>query len=278
MQKIGHLNDKKQLTLFSDYLKSKGLDNTIRDHEIWIYDHEQLQLSKQLFNEFTEAEDKSTYKVNIKTRQKKPIPKAHSKIGRLLGNRIGPVTLLLMIICIIVYLIGATDDNAIYQYLYFSQYQTGMPEILQGQIWRLFTPMFIHFSIFHILFNMYWLYEFGTLIENKISIILFMVLVLIIDLIANLAQYLIAPSLFGGMSAVCYGLFGYLWIRSKFDPWSGIYLSQQIVGLFIIWLILCFTGYLGPIANVAHVTGLIVGIIIAFLHNIIKNSKLSKRS
>ena len=37
--------------------------------------------------------------------------------------------------------------------------------ILQGQLWRLFTPALLHSNVLHIAFNMYALYVFGTRLE-----------------------------------------------------------------------------------------------------------------
>ena len=102
----------------------------------------------------------------------------------------------------------------------------------------------------------------------------FLLLVLVVAVISNLAQYYldVGPQagglavqrnpLFGGMSGVLYGLFGYLWMKSRYEPALGMALSPRLVFWMIAWLFLCMTGVVGHVANVAHVTGLILGVVI----------------
>ncbi len=279
MLKLTTLPDKKELQLLANYLQAQQINNCIRNQqELWIIDHDQLASAREILQDFSTQQDKSKFKVAKSSIRKSVFkaPKAKSRLGRILGNRVGPVTLILMTLCIIVFVLGYFSHYGFYAYLSFSNYRFGLPEMRQGQFWRLFTPMFMHFGLLHILFNLFWLYEFGTFIENKISSWFLLFLVLSIALFANVMQYIVSGPAFGGMSGVAYGLFGYLWIRAKFDPWSGIYLSQQIVILFLVWLVLCFTGLIGPIANTSHVTGLICGIVIAFLHILYINYKIRK--
>ena len=73
-----------------------------------------------------------------------------------------------------------------------------------------------------------------------------------------------APA-FGGMSGVVYGLFGYVWIKSTFCPEPGFATSQGTVIILLGWLFLCMTGAIGPIANIAHVVGLVVGMAVAYV-------------
>ena len=67
------------------------------------------------------------------------------------------------------------------------------------------------------------------------------------------------------MSGVVYGLLGYIWMRAKFDPFSGLFLHKNTVIMMLVWLVLCFTGLLGPIANLAHLFGLLIGMAAGFL-------------
>jgi GlpG protein len=179
-------------------------------------------------------------------------------------SRIGPATAVLIGISVVVALISNLGSNdAFLKYLFADGSETtnGLPfaDIIHGQIWRLITPIFIHFGIIHLLFNMMWLKDLGTLIEKRYSSRLLLTMVLILGLLSNVGQYIFAGPFFGGMSGVVYGLFGFVWMKSKFDPTSGFLVPTQTVIIMIGWLILCFTGALGPIGNAAHVIGLIVG-------------------
>jgi len=76
---------------------------------------------------------------------------------------------------------------------------------------------------------------------------------------SNLVQYAWGGPNFGGMSGVVYGLLGYIWVRGKLDPGSGLYLHQTTVIMMLVWLAFGFTGILS-IANGAHLGGLVVGL------------------
>ena len=145
-----------------------------------------------------------------------------------------------------------------------------LPGLVDGQLWRIITPIFIHFGIIHLVFNMMWLYDLGGIIETKWSSIRLLILVAIIGSISNAAQFVIngdfthgiqyANALSGGMSGVVYGLFGYIWIRSIREPSLGLHLNRQTVIMMLGWLVYCMTGLMGYIGNTAHAVGLLVGI------------------
>ena len=142
-------------------------------------------------------------------------------------------------------------------------YNANFYSIQRGQIWRLITPIFLHFNLLHILFNMMALIALGTAIEYRRGTLRYLLMVLLIAAGSNVTQFIMSGPAFGGMSGVVYGLFGYLWIKGKYDPTFGVRLNQEAITSMLLWLVLCMTGILGPIANAAHVAGLIIGILLA---------------
>jgi len=68
-------------------------------------------------------------------------------------------------------------------------YDTRLVEVRGGEVWRLVTPIFIHFSIFHILFNCMMAYQLGGAIEMNRGSTRLALLVLLTAVPSNLAQF-----------------------------------------------------------------------------------------
>jgi membrane associated rhomboid family serine protease len=132
-------------------------------------------------------------------------------------------------------------------------------DLLKGEVWRAFTPMFLHFGILHLVFNMMWLWQFGVLLETRFRSWPFLAMVLAIALLSNVAQSLVSGTNFGGMSGVNYGLFGFILARSKLHPEPGFVIHRQTAALLLIWLVVCFTGMVGNVADTAHLVGFLSG-------------------
>ncbi len=111
----------------------------------------------------------------------------------------------------------------------------------------------------HLLFNLYWTYQFGLLLEARLGSGKILILVFIVAIASNVAQFYASGPSFGGLSGLNYGFFGFLWIKSRFDPGSGLHIPENLVIFFMIWLVLCAVGLFGPVANTAHFVGLLAG-------------------
>jgi GlpG protein len=135
-----------------------------------------------------------------------------------------------------------------------------MPEVHHGEVWRLVSPIIIHFGFAHILFNMMWLRDLGSMFEARLGWWYFLIFVVVIAAVSNYAEYVLKHTAnFGGMSGVIYGLIGYVAVRGRFDPSAGLSLDRQSVVWALIWFVACFTGWVGPIANTVHAVGLCIG-------------------
>lgn len=147
-----------------------------------------------------------------------------------------------------------------------------LPEIRQGQVWRLITPMFLHFGLLHLIFNIIWLRDLGGFMQHRFGALYLLVFILTVAAISNLVQYATSgrPN-FGGLSGVNYGLLGFLWMRGKFDRGGFWQLNPQIVQWMIAWFVLCF--FLPNIANGAHAAGLLFGMASGFLTAKIANAR-----
>ena len=137
-------------------------------------------------------------------------------------------------------------------------------EMRRGEAWRLFTPMFLHWNIFHLLFNMFWLRDLGAMVEVQRGTWRLALLVLLCSLVPFMCQNAVSGPGFGGMSGVVYGLFGYVWVKGRYEPWLGLGISHQGAMMMMAWLLICMTGLIGPVANTAHVVGLVIGAMTAY--------------
>ncbi|MDQ5955970.1 MAG: rhomboid family intramembrane serine protease [Candidatus Rhabdochlamydia sp.] len=154
-----------------------------------------------------------------------------------------------------------------------------LEKIRQGQIWRLITPIFLHRDFLHILFNMAWFFLFGKQLDLKIGNKKMLILVLLIAIASNTAQYIMSGPYFIGISGVVVGMGGFIWMRQKKAPWEGysvqksallllfFFVTAMVVLDGIIWGIRLFF-HLTPtlqIANTAHVVGGLTGAFLGYL-------------
>ncbi len=281
MRLIGHLANESAARIFGDYLYVQGIENQIESQSqdgwaVWIIDEDKIQRAERLLEDFQRNPQDKKYdeEAKIAAERRAEADKeraAYEKRVRgrrhlfrpLTGYGFGPLTFVLIAASIAVFIFSrfATDFEPVAS-LFISEYARGdafLPEVRHGQIWRLFTPVLLHFSFMHILFNMWWLKDLGSMIEGRQSTWHLAALVVIIAGFSNFAQYFISGPIFGGMSGVVYGLLGYIWIRGKLDPGSGLFLHQTTVVMMLIWFVLCYTGWVGHVANTAHAAGLGLG-------------------
>src|SRR6266850_203956 len=138
--------------------------------------------------------------------------------------------------------------------------------IRRGELWRLVTSIFPHISIFHLGFNIYWLWVFGTLVEEVYGQAKTAALFLLFAIGTGALEFAFSDGGVG-LSGVGYGLFGLLWVLSKRDSRFVDAVDRRTVETFVIWFFVCIaTTYLNVmrVANIAHGAGAVLGILTGY--------------
>lgn len=140
-----------------------------------------------------------------------------------------------------------------------------------GEYWRFISPMFLHFSLLHIVFNLLWIWEIGRRIEIINGRLTLLLLVLVTSLWANFLQYFMSgPSLFGGMSGVVFGLLGFSLVWSRLVPGRSHGLPSGVYIFMLVFMVAGFMGVFdwllaGSVANGAHLGGFLGGLCLGLL-------------
>lgn len=285
MRTIGTLSDEARARFFGDFLLGRKIRNEIESDGgggwmIWVLDEERVAEAQGLLEKFLanpdalEFRDAQREAARVRAEEKQELADYQRRVRtrrslfpRFGGYGVGPLTYGLIFLCVIVAVYSKLgSDLEFVRRLLLADPENAngrfLPEVSAGEVWRLLTPMLIHFGILHLLFNMMWLYQLGCMIEARLGSLTLAALVLVTAAIPFIAQYVaIGPGYVGGMSGVVYGLAGFVWMRGKHDRASGVGLDWRSIEWLLIWLVICFTGWLGPVANAAHVAGLVVGMI-----------------
>lgn len=132
--------------------------------------------------------------------------------------------------------------------------------VLNGEVWRLFTAIFIHADIVHIFGNMFFLLIFGLRAEDMFDIKEYLLIYLLSGLAGGLLTLLFLPdSLSVGASGAIFGVFGatVIYIRRA--------IGQSIISalMYAFFLLVINTGAKVNVA--AHLGGLIAGLLIGYL-------------
>jgi rhomboid protease GluP len=140
---------------------------------------------------------------------------------------------------------------------------------LNGQWWRLFSSMFLHFGWWHIAANLYVLWASGPMIEKLFGSLYFSLLYVIAGLCGSIASALVHPFVVSaGASGAIFGLFGGL-IAFMLNPRTRLppsVVKAQRNGALLFAGYSLFSGFTATgVDNAAHLGGLLGGLAIGFL-------------
>ena len=181
-----------------------------------------------------------------------------------------PATMALILINVLVFIaveFTGTSQDACHVLEYGAAYT---PYIIQnGEVYRLFTSMFLHFGIEHLVNNMLVLFVLGSRLERVIGKIRFLLIYLLGGIAGNVVSLLLELktqefSVSAGASGAVFAVMGamiYIVIRNK--GWLGDLSMRQILVMAAFSLYFGFTS--SGVDNAAHIGCLLAGFVLAVL-------------
>jgi GlpG protein len=303
MRQIGTLPDEAARRL-ADYLLTLKIETRLQPEEggtgLWVCDEDRVPQARQELEAFQRNPSDPRYAQASATadqlrRQEERTERdyrrrqqrADEQVAQAIGPG-GPRPLTLAVTALTLLVAFSTDvlhpklvlQTPLAESLMISnQLSPGLPEVVKvGQVWRLVTPIFLHFGLMHLVFNLLMFLSLGGQVEARRGSLRLLGLLLVLAVVSNLTEFylghprlvggrlvLIVSPGFGGLSGVVYGLFGYIWVKSRLEPRLGLGLSSQTVVIMLVWFFACLFGFVGNIANAAHAGGLVAGMVIAAL-------------
>ncbi len=305
MRQIGSLPLEEQARRLADYLLTRKITSRVDQAPegwiIWVHDEDKVAAARQALDEFRLAPEDPRYedasaRARSLRRQAERVQREHARQSVYLRDRWlyrsprkVPVSLALIAISVGVFTLQVFDnarsegvkarlsiaskhfvrpdfpDDGLWHRERYRENLEDLFQIREGEVWRLVTPMFLHFGIIHLVFNMFWLADLGGQFEMLRKSWRLAFFIAGSSAFSNLVQYFWDGPFFGGMSGVVYALFGYTWMKTHFEPNSVFRLNPGAAPMMLIWLVFCMTGSLGPIANAAHLAGLVFGVCLGVL-------------
>jgi membrane associated rhomboid family serine protease len=186
------------------------------------------------------------------------------------GEALPLLTILLITLCVVLTALFhlAPDDKSNGLYKLAHTVLLSPNQIWSGRFLGLFTSFFIHLDLLHLAFNMYWIWQMGSILERTIPAWKYLLFLVTATMVGSCCELLISSQTGAGASGAGYALMGLLWTgRGYHDSWRQI-ATRQNLQTFLVWgalcIILTITGTFN-VANGAHFGGLLFGFAIGHL-------------
>jgi len=260
------------LLRFSQFLHDQRVVHRINEESgqqvIWVQDEQHAMLVRDALAEWSFDEATTSHSSAASQSQSASMPmRGLNALLRACWQ--APISFMLILACLLVAVVSllGSEVQRVAGLFYPLLDTAGFFALLGsmdslGDVARSLTPILLHFGELHLVFNMLWLWYFGSQLESVQPRYLYLVLIILCAFVGNTTQYLYSGyNNFGGMSGVVYGLVGYAWVTHAFMPQSPLLINNRMFVVFVIALLAMELFASSWIASAAHVGGLIAGLI-----------------
>jgi len=138
-----------------------------------------------------------------------------------------------------------------------------------GEWWRLFTSIFLHGGLLHLLANIYGLLFVGMPVEKKLGSVNFLLLYFLSGLFAGIASLnfnIFEVSV--GASGSIFGIYGFLMVETiRKNPTNTIFILVNFISYLLIFLLV---GTYINVDHAAHIAGAITGVLVGISYRKLK--------
>ena len=265
----------KVLSIYTDIEDEKILNNddVLITKEKDINNPKLVSAFPDIVEKTNRKEDGLEYFIKVTDNINKKNEKRNKIAEKIFSYKQPIVTYIIMAICIILFILmelsgGSTNSHTLLKY------GANLDVLVKnGEYYRLFTCIFLHIGIMHLLCNMYSLYIIGREVENlfgKIKYIIIFILSGIFGSIMSLA--FTHNTISAGASGAIFGLLGaLLYFGMHYRTYLGEAIKRSIIPIIVINLIIGF--FAEGIDLAAHIGGLVGGVLVAMMVGVPDKSK-----
>jgi rhomboid protease len=266
----------KVLSIYTDIEDEKILNNddVLITKEKDINNPKLVSAFPDIVEKTNRKEDGLEYFIKVTDNINKKNEKRNKIAEKIFSYKQPIVTYIIMAICIILFILmelsgGSTNSQTLLKY------GANLDVLVKnGEYYRLFTCIFLHIGIMHLLCNMYSLYIIGREVENlfgKIKYIIIFILSGIFGSIMSLA--FTHNTISAGASGAIFGLLGaLLYFGMHYRTYLGEAIKRSIIPIIVVNLIIGF--FAEGIDLAAHIGGLVGGVLVAMMVGVPDKSKI----
>lgn len=265
---IAQFTNRRDAQIFADYCEAKGWQVKVEpigdDKAVLYVSAPILHLVHEEVLHFQQHPTDPRYQAaawQLAVPKDLKLPKSITPLFRRIWRGTGPLTVLVVAVCTLLFVLLQIFPQQLLNEL--------MAPAEADNSWfslRWLTPAFLHFSIEHLAFNLLaWMIYAGRM-ERQLGSQFLLGFLVVTAVTSNLLQWLATGPNFGGLSGVCFALFGFAWLYGTRYPKQILHAERTDLVVSLIFLALGFADMLWVnTANYAHLGGFVIGLVLALL-------------
>lgn len=266
----------KVLSIYTDIEDEKILNNddVLITKEKDINNPKLVSAFPNIVEKTNRKEDGLEYFIKVTDNINKKNEKRNKVAEKIFSYKKPIVTYIIIAICILLYIIMEIFGNGSTNNITLLKFGANLDVLVKnGEYYRLFTSIFLHIGIMHLLCNMYSLYIIGREVESLFGKVKYIIIFILSGIFGSVLSIAFSHNVISaGASGAIFGLLGaLLYFGMYYRTYLGEALVRSIIPILIINLVI---GFLSPgIDMAAYIGGFVGGILVSMMVGIPDKSK-----